>query len=188
MKRGSNSPCPACGKTVNHPVDGICYVCRSKLDDVIELTQKLAEFRENGTVQAFQFSSTPHWNAYPHLSLSGDAAREYQVLLRNLVVSVAEAVLPFSVADGLRADTEWLISDEGYNQYVNSGGQEMFALKAPVAAAVRALDAWVREVVPAAYDDGKAAGTNVLLQLATGAITLDELNQEAAPRDQKGRR
>ncbi len=175
-KRGTSAkPCPGCKEMVWHETGGVCYACKRDLDHVIEMNQRVAKLRSDGTAATYRFSTVPHWNPGIYPGPDFKDHDDYRELLRNLVVAVATEVFPQDTADRDNRQAEELLDAER-NPYDNSA-RDTLAINPTVANAIRALDKWCRQALPAAYNAGKGHGSKVLMQLASGNLTINDFDK-----------
>jgi hypothetical protein len=176
-ERGTSAkPCPGCGEKVWHPVSGVCHTCRDTLEAARHQYTNIQALLERKEGRLYFFAMTAHWN--PYLSGGRDAPSHevndpYQEALRDLVLAAALEVRDRKLPLNTKHDGEYLIESRRHES-----GQDRVILKPQVAEAIRALDAWVREVLPKVYEAGKHEGSSILKALQAGRITADAYDKE----------
>jgi hypothetical protein len=172
-------PCPACKQEILHDIDDICFDCRRKIDAadaIIEREKKRDDVEEYSV--PYPSSCPRYWtrasNLAKHLEVSRTislAMGHLLALLANHVDAAWQRAHPYiaSKYDRILFRTE-LRATTGFDNTYR-------ALMTPLAAQIiRELDTAILTTIRQAYEDGLTDGSHLLNQLASGDITVSQLN------------
>jgi hypothetical protein len=174
--RSTRKPCPACGRPMGHrPKDGVCRRCQNLLQRAILAI--LEDVTKTGEV-ALKVKSYGYREGDYSIGMRFDGPRysleEWFQKLVLLVSRPAEDV-----------EEEWLT----HGRILPSAAGHSSDYRGPwrlfvpaVAEALEKLDQAIRAALIDASATGRERGANILASLASGEITVDELNRQTIGR------
>lgn len=173
----TKKPCEGCGETrpYGRETGKVCSVCQSLLDEARQ-AREVAAARTSRGLEAFPRPWAPHSLGYIHdAGDAGTAFRDtfYQLLLQLLADpapppaygAVHKRIEAVGFRDRDDSSVTWVDNDTGY-------GLVDPALLEATGAVYKAA----RELARAAHAKGKDEGSRLLLGLASGRVSIDDLN------------
>lgn len=168
MRKGSNRPCPGCGRIVEYrKSDKVCQDCESKLKRVEFLEQQLSKLSQEEIVVAV--GQCAHWNAYLYAHSAG-----YGRKLMDVFQRVADAGSRASMT----RNAEYSLLGK-----IDSFGEKYIVMPRALADAVRELRTEVQNAMKAEYEKGKTDGHSVLMRLANGDLSMNDFDESLSKSD-----
>lgn len=191
-RRGTNKPCPGCGQTaLRRNPERVCSDCLRKFAEHAEFIK----YVETG-LKLKRFALPWHWPHFlyhdPGRARSDDfngLERAFRSLLdavgiddprsKHLTFNGQGMPAPWSQSDP--GDAQPLVAEIEQKCHAGGFGKTIWAAPAAIQA-IRSLDAAVRVIITEAYARGYDDASNALKQLACGAMTLEQLDEEDVKR------
>jgi hypothetical protein len=175
----TSKPCEGCGEGGGRPVGKLCAACTRKLkkaDELVAAEQARGDLKE--------YKRDPH--GYGYYYSHPDAARNYtgtsgpgrqvQEAWRDLLLAMETPPVSDNYFDHMKA--ERLMQGVGRR---SDNETKVIRLPEAVALELRRLDKALHLLIVQTYGEGFRDGTAMLRRLATGNLTVDELNKVTAP-------
>lgn len=183
MGRGTKLPCPGCkAENTGRRSDGVCFACR-KLLSAAAAQEKYDAERQVAGKKLYQIP----W-FWPHIYMHGGRSGSHagDVLSKLLVEVLVSAGERSSAGDEYGSALVGLTGDSLFpdvKRREKSGGCRG-SVWVPVEFAdnLAALDMSIREAIDAAYESGKAEGQDLISGLASGEVSLQQLNKATIQR------
>ena len=169
-------PCPACKSTdYPRPADGVCQECQRiiawakmrQADDAKKNSEEVSVMTKE------RHYALPRYN-YEHGRIDGDIEEKVSEALHALIMTMARK--------GGDHDSDFYVPAGIKKSYSPYEWRIPMIMRKDQAAAVNALDDSFREFVAAVSQAGYEEGRNLLLSIAGGKISMDELNNEHIPK------
>lgn len=180
MAFGTFKPCPGCGSTRYRLVKDVCDDCKATLRVGRTVTQE--EQTKAEAVKLYRL--TKEWPSF-YAPNGGDELRHAFEALARVVMRPVR-----SKKDPLDQDVEELPPTCDLVHYfsTNPEGSSVWTSSRRVAAAITKLDLAVRKALAACKELGEQDGSNLLLQIASGKISVNDLTEasiEAGRREKR---
>lgn len=167
MRQGSNKPCPGCNKVKPcRSAKDVCKDCQFLLAYATEVKERIASLSDDEVVVSFG----DVWFANEYIyTRAGDIDYHPGDSLRRLFWYVASfGSYPANV---FNAEFELLGRDDGVSRRAYA------VMSRPLAEAVRDLYAAVQVALKAEYEQGKCDGSNLLMSLARGDLSMNDFDE-----------
>lgn len=165
-------PCPACrGTTYPRAVDGICSECQRIIAwaKMRQADDEKKNGEEISVVTKEVHYALPRYH-YEHGHIEHDIDDCLSKAMHALIMTMARK-------GGAYNATEWVPPEDAYGSRRHELRAYM-VMRKDQAEAVNALDKAFRAFVAAVSEAGYEEGRNLLLSIAAGKISMDELNSE----------
>lgn len=172
-------PCPAC-KSVEFPrhADGICSECERLIKFA---KKKYAEDQADADMIDVEtkevFYALPGYYGLAHASIPSKYHDQLKKAIHGLIMATSHSG---GYQGGLRVP-EWPKGQEGHGVHDWRLDRRM---KRTTAEAVNAVDKAIREVLKFVDADAYENGRNLLMQIASGSISMEELNDKHTEKKQ----
>jgi hypothetical protein len=173
-------PCQGCGETPeNQRLKGtLCPECRILLDTAHRAKHDVAKRGDLVTVATPQSpGDMPYLNEYNDMRLEWRDQNQFAKALHELMLCVSEKA-PTDDRWSVGADARLFEEEDSYTARRRSN--EARVMHKAVAEALPRVFIAAKAMVERAHEDGKARGQSLLARLASGEITADEFNKNAA--------
>lgn len=173
---GTYKPCPGCREKGYRRADSVCDPCK----ELLRLGLGVKAEAESKTEPSILYRLPSEW---PNIYYPSDSDSEPDLhgKLHTAFLALAQAALR-------RAKTQIKPYDEKVQELPPEGGNvryfstyderaSVWTGSARIAAAITKLDTVVRAAVLDAYRTGERSGQNLLKQIASGTVTIAELNE-----------
>lgn len=186
MKRAgyTSAPCHGCGTTVLHPKDKVCSACATNLKMFAQINDEAA-----ATEDRVLLSMNERDYALPYMRHENEC--EIRTPLHELSILLSEPtterVSTYDNKKGKHIEAAYL-----WDFNVGAGQRHEWAItrriNPVVARLLRQVQVACTKALERVYAEGAADGRDLLMGLASGKITNDEFNEQAARLDKEGRR
>ena len=179
MKKGETTKaCPGCKQEGLRDADSVCYHCRLKLQEAEKIreyqarqqNQQVYRIPVNFPLYVVSVSSLNSDNVWKHLRALTD-------ILARLVRSPGIGVP--AVGEALYAQEHRLFHDPKRNRTDDSSHDDRKVIQTETAQLIGELDTLLQQSLEAAYQAGKQDGSSLLLQLASGELSVADFNKQA---------
>jgi hypothetical protein len=188
----TDKPCEGCGQGGGRPIGQVCRDCRELLTEA-KANRRAASLRVNLVPMNVPFESWPSFV----LPIQEDARLDYNDRMSKRLERTLHAVcaplwqvvpwkaihdrMPMDERGRYRLSPPDLLSHDAHYSYRHTRTNALIdpALIEPI----RQLDALIREVAKAAYDNGVDRGSSLLSQLAAGTISPEDFNKKTVLQD-----
>lgn len=192
---GSKKPCPGCDKVQDYgrPVNQVCFDCQKDLKYAAKVRKILEEKLKDPAYDIYlipMYNDTPRYYfktiTQSHDSWNEELGTVFQFLVQMIIAEHGE----FLPSGGI-------IEHSSYNQYPGlkdlkdiddrearellgakhgtRHSHDLIVLRVDIAEAVEKLHEEIQEAIKHTAHESGEAGANILVQLAAGDITLDDL-------------
>lgn len=183
-------PCHCCGSTLHQrPKDRICSDCVKLVADAQAIRQ--AQDSQAASGEAMPFYTHERDYALPYLAhVDRDLGLQAAFLKLSELLSTPTKDRPPMVPDPrVKSPHDYKITEDKWflwgSNNIRSGDWVCQRTFSPaIAEAIRTLFLKTREAIEQAYKNGHKDGRNLLMQLAGGEITTNQLNETALRREQ----
>lgn len=171
MAFGTYHPCHGCGKTVRRPVEKVCAECEAILRS--GRAQKESDDRKSDKGRIFRL--TREWPMIYAPTGNPDTTknllRAFETLSRACLKPSKSKITPYD------KDVAELPPKGGIVTYFSTFDPDatLWAGTQRVADAITKLDLAVRRTIQEVYKAGEESGSNMLMQLAGGKVSIAEL-------------
>lgn len=170
----TRKPCPGCGAATHpRPAESVCDQCQSDL----ALAAKVHKQAEKASVETISIPEQSHWLPHiyhaPHTFGEPDAIQR-QIL--NLLTIIGKASTPSRHTKAVVHEWRRRQSSHGEWRTFNS---PCFEVPTGTQACMQSLYEAIATATEHAYAEGHRKGRQLLIGLATGELTVDELNKRA---------
>lgn len=172
----TRKPCPACGEVCQfRPAAEVCRDCKGLLAD----GEKYRQLSEESGCEPYQIpQSTYNFPYIQHTSQSfgeGSFEKDFQRAIFDVLDAIA-GPLPSNVP---------YTHEELFRSNSRGERKTTVMLQPQVVEPLRAMYQAVQGIAIHAFDEGKARGSNLLMQLASGDVGLSEFNEATLNRDEE---
>ena len=178
----THAPCPGCGRTfkrgMSRPKDQVCSPCRRLLLEALAAREQAASCQDE---QPYHCGMYGYYEGTYSLGSFEDGIRyRLEYAMRDLLLAVSRsAPAAFDYATQ-RAASLLPAKEPAYGRM-----QRTLRLVRPdLAERIEALDVVIREALIDASATGQEKGSNILLSLATGTLSIDAFNKATLKKDE----
>lgn len=167
----TRKPCPGCGRTERREADQVCSRCQYKFKALDELVAAI-EASEGSEVVIGPTRSYAHEGLY-----EGNADQAKREQLREALHQLLRSVAITAPQGASYRYWESILSTGGRRSIPSKDWTGLLIVPVGFLDAWNDLDLAIAETVCSAYNAGLARGSNLLLGLARGEITVDKFNE-----------
>lgn len=186
MKRAgyTSAPCHGCGTTALHLKDKVCSTCATNLKMFAQINEEVA-----ATEDRVLLSMQERDYALPYMRHEDNCEIRTPLHELSMLLSepTTERVKTYDNAKHKHIEEAYLWD---FNLGVDRRGEWSITrrINPVVARLLRQVQVACTKALERAYSEGAANGRDLLMGLASGKITNDEFNEQAARLDKEGRR
>jgi hypothetical protein len=176
MAHGTFKPCPGCGEESYRSVNKVCHACEGLINAGRAVEAEKSAKVEKGRGKGKVYRLSKKW---PGIYNPGSSAENRRTLEKALEELARAALKPlkstrYAYDDGIAALPP-ASNSVHYCSYEE--GASLWTCTQRLADSITKLDQAVRDAVLEAYEEGKTEGSNMLMALAKGEVSISELTE-----------